>query len=221
MANRPAAEAFILHWLDQLAPGNSNVGVYRELFKGMDDAAFETFIRDLETGKRFLVFISPNFTAQPLTLENNLRIAKALGHEFFQQLWIGQKGDSPAYLTPVKYLVLDLPLRRASQLLIKKIRVPEHTKTVDLLTQQPTGDSRGSRVSYPELQVLAAMGLDDAIVELIKYRGGDRRGYAAYSGMLSKYGTANMKTLANYADGVASTRTLRTFLQAMHLKNTL
>ena len=131
------------------------------------------------------------------------------------------KGDVPTHLTPIEYLVVDLPLRRASQLLIKKIKVPDHSNVIDALTGQPTGESKGATLSHPELQVCAAMGLEDSMVELMKYRGGDNKGIVALNGMLSKYGTANLKTLSNYASGVESTKTLKTFLTCMHLKSTL
>lgn len=221
MSNRKGAEDFILKYVNELAPGNENVGIYQKLFEGMDDEAFEEYMTGIERGDKFVVFISPNFSQHALSVERNLLIAEELGHSFFQKLWVGQQGDTPAYLTPVEYLVMDEPMRRASQLLIKKIRVPEHNKQVDLLSKQPTGESRGSRVSWPELQVLSTMDLDDALIELIKFRGGDERGYRALTGSISRYGKASIQMLNNYASGVESTKTLKTVFTAMHLKSTL
>ena len=113
----------------------------------------KSFIADLESGKRFLTIIEPNGLDTGLSVENNLKIAEELGHKFFQRLWIEGKEGEPAYLTPIEYLVVDLPIRRASQLLIKKIKVPEHNRVVDVLSGQPTGESKGAKISYPELQV--------------------------------------------------------------------
>jgi hypothetical protein len=127
----------------------------------------------------------------------------------------------PTYLTPNKYLVIDLPIRRAAQLLIKKISIPKHSKVIDHLTGQPTGESKGAKVSYPELAILSAMGLDKSLLELLKYRGGDSKGNAVLTQMLSSLGTANLDTLKNYASGVQSTHTLHTFLTCAHLKNNI
>jgi hypothetical protein len=219
--NRAAAEAFILSMLKEISPKGETPSYYKKRFESMSDAEFDAFMKRLETGEEFLVVITPNFSDDGLSAERNIEIAKKLGHDFFERLWIGPKGDTPAYLSPVKYLVLDLPLRRASQLLRKKIRLPEHNRSVDTMSGQPTGDSKGSKISFPELQILAAMGLDNCIVEMMKYRGGDLKGFNAMNGMIGRYGEASLKTLSNYASGVESTRTLKTFLTGMHLNSTL
>jgi len=219
--NRAATESFILKYIDKLAPGGENVELYKKLFSSMTDKDFEQFISDLETGKQILTVVAPNFNKIKLSVENNLKIAEELGYNFFQKIWFGAKDGVPAYLSPIEYLVIDLPLRRASQMLIKKISVPEHNKVIDALTGQPTGASKGARISYPELQVCAAMGLENSMVELMKYRGGDAKGGAALNGMISKYGKANQSVLAQYASGVESTKSLKTFLTAIHLKSTL
>ena len=89
------------------------------------------------------------------------------------------------------------------------------------MSGQPTGDSKGSKISFPELQILASMGLDNCVVEMMKFRGGDLKGFNAMNGMIGKYGEASLKTLANYSSGVESTRTLKTFLTGMHLNSSL
>ena len=219
--NRAATEAFIVSNIEALVPGSENANTYKKLFAKMSDDEFDKFVMGLETGDTILPIVVPNFSKSSISVERNFALAKKLGHEFFQRIWFGAKGDTPAYLSPVKYLVVDLPLRRASQLLIKKLSVAEHNKTVDTLSGQPTGASQSSGISFPELQVMAAMGLDNSVVELMKYRGGDVKGHNALNSMISRYGSANQKTLANYSSGVESTRTMKTFLNCMLLRSTL
>jgi len=219
--NRAKAQDFIIKYISKLTPGTENANIYKKLFSNMTDKDFEKFISDLKSGEKFLVVILPNFDNSSVTVENNLKIAEELGHNFFQKLWIEGKEDTPTYLTPVEYIVVDLPIRRASQLLTKKISVPDHNKVVDALTGQPTGESKGARLSYPELQLCAAMGLEDTMVELMKYRGGDIKGANALNGMISKFGKANQQVLKQFSSGVESTKTLKTFLTAAHLKSTL
>lgn len=219
--NRQGAQAFILKYIERIAPRSGNREIYEKLFSGMSDREFDTFMSDIREGKRFLSLVIPNFKQSGVTVENNIKVGEELGHSFFQRLWIEGKEGMPSYLTPHPHMVLDMPLRRASQLLTKKISVPSHNKVVDALTGQPTGESKGARVSYPELQVAAAMGLENSMIELMKYRGGDNRGNAALTGMLSRLGKANLNTLKQYSSGVESTYTLKTFLTAAHLKSTL
>lgn len=221
MSNRKAAQDFIVNYLEKLSPGNETVTIYKEMFSKMTDSDFESYMNKLESGESFLVIISPNYGKSKLSVKRNLDLAKELGSKFYHRLWIGEHDGLPEYLTPIEYLVLDLPLRRQSQLLTKKLSVPEHNKSIDNLTGQPTGDSKGSKLSFPEINVLAAMGLDNSIIEMIKYRGGDQRGYMALNASLARYGDVSLKNIEAYSSGVVSTQTFKTILTAMHLKNSL
>lgn len=219
--SRKAAEDFILKYIDKILPDGKNKIIYQSLFASMDDAAFAEFMTDIESGAKTLPIIAPNFSDESLSTERNLSIAKEIGYNFFQRVWIEGDGDTPTYLTPIPYLVIDLPLRRQAQLLVKKISIPEDNKSVDDFTGQPTGKSKGARVSYPEVQVLAAMGLNNSLVELMKYRGGDVKGFNAMNDSISKQGAVSMKSIEKFASGVESTRVLKTFLNCMHIKSTL
>jgi hypothetical protein len=221
MSKRKEAEAFILKYLTKIAPKSGNDTIYKNLFSKMNDKEFDTFMSDLESGKKYLVFQLPNFKDTGVSTENNLAIAEELGHNFFQRLWVTGKKDTSDHLIPIENLILDLPVRRASQLLIKKISVPDDNRTIDAFTGQPTGESKGAKISYTELQVCAAMGLDNSMIELMKYRGGDNKGQIAFNTMLSRYGRVNLKAVEPYASGVESTKTLKTFLTSMMLKTTL
>ena len=216
MNNRAGAETFILNWINKITEDADNVIIYKNLFAKMTNSEFDVFIN-----KSMLPISAPNFTKVKLSVERNLKLAKELGHDFFQRIWIGASGGNPTYLTPIPYLVMDLPIRRASQLLIKKLAVADNNKSVDTLTGQLSSTTKGAKISYPELQVLSAMNLDKSITELMKYRGGDSKGFLAMNAMISKYGTANQSTLVNYSSGVESTRLLKTFLTCCHLKNNL
>lgn len=218
--NRQAAEKFIKNYIEKIA-GANNKKIYENIFSVMSDKDFDTFMADLKSGKKFLAIVAPNFSSINLSVENNLKVADELGHNFFERIWIEGKDDQPTYLTPVPYMVVDLPLRRASQLLTKKISVPDHNKVVDAMTGQPTGESKGAKISYPELQICAAMGLDNCMLELMKYRGGDNKGLAAFNGMISKYGTVRLDSIKQFSSGVESTKLLKTFLTCMMLKSNL
>jgi hypothetical protein len=65
------------------------------------------------------------------------------------------------------------------------------------------------------------MGLDKSLLELLKYRGGDIKGFNAMNTMISRTGGVRLQAISHLASGVESTKTLSAFLTAMHLKNTL
>lgn len=219
--NRKEAEQWLLIHIKKITLSEENVDIYRKFFASMNDKQFDQWVDDLESGKKFLTVEMPNFGEEDLVVGRNLAIAEEIGLEFFQELWIEGKGDVPTHLTPIKYMIIDMPYRRASQLLTKKISVPKNNKVIDSLTGQPTGESKGAKISFPELQVLTSMGLENSTIELIKYRGGDNRGRAALTGMVSKFGEVRLAALAPYASGVESTILVKTFLTSCHLRNSL
>jgi hypothetical protein len=117
--------------------------------------------------------------------------------------------------------VVDLVLRRQAQLLVKKISIPEDNKSVDDFTGQPTGKSKGSKISYPETQILAALNLDNNLTELLKFRGGDVKGFDAMNNSISKTGGVSLASIEKLGTRVKSTETLHTLLTCMHIGNTL
>lgn len=221
MSNRKAATEFILKYIEKLLPGSPNKQRYEELFATMSDKQFDSYMKQLKSGEINLSIISPNLTNDRLDLKRNLKIAEELNHEFFQKLVLTDPTTGMTYLTPVKYMVVDLPVRRQVQLLQKKVTIPENNKHVDELSGQSTGASKGSKISFPELQVLFAQNLESTITELIKFRGGDTKGFNAMNRSIYETGGVSIEHLAQTGTKVKSVTTLSTLLKAMHLDNTL
>lgn len=219
--SRQLAEQFILDTMTELAPGGENTAIYEKLFKSMSDEAFASFMTSLESGETRLAVISPNFGKTGITVANNLKLAEKLGHNFFQRILIEGDENTPSFMTPIPYMVVDLPLRRQAQLLLKKISIPEDNKVVNNLTGQPTGRSKGSKISLPEVQVMASMGLDRTLEEFMKYRGGDTKGFDAMNSTIESTGAVRLDSIKHLSSGVESTNTLRIFLKSMHLDSTL
>lgn len=71
------------------------------------------------------------------------------------------------------------------------------------------------------MQILAALSLDEPIVELMKFRGGDIKGFEMMSAEIAKTGMASQEPLLKMGTVVKSTETLSSYLTAMHLSNTL
>lgn len=221
MGNRKAATAEAVKWLEELLPGSGNAELYRKQLDALSDEAFDAFMTQLESGEACVSLTAPNLSKHKLTIENNLRVSKLLGHDFFQRLWLTDPNTNTLYLTPVKYMVVDLPLRRQQQMLVEKMSIPEDNSHIDELTGQPAGVSASSRISFPELQVLYAQGLDQSIEELIKFRGGDLKAFQAMNRMIVETGGASLNSIKRVPTRVRSTETLSTILKAMHLDNTL
>ena len=220
--NRKAAEDFLIKAIEEMLPGGENATIYKEAFSKMSDEEFESMMRSFQSGKSRPVIYSPNFSKASLNTERNIKLAQKYGHSFFEKLWIkSSHPDQPAYLTNNKFMVIELPLRRQSQMLTKKISVPANNKHIDQITGQAAGDSASAKISFPELQIMRGMNLDYSLVELMKYRGGDIGGFNAMNKSIFKDGSVTMKALEPYSTGVESTTALKVYLTSAHLKNSL
>lgn len=219
--NRAQAEAQVLNDLEEILPGSQNTPMYKAWFKTLTDAQFETWISQMERGETRLSLISPIQSKPQIDVKRNLATMKKWGHPPFERINMPPKAGSPGYLSNIPYLVILLPLRRQAQHLVKKRSIPEDNRVIDDFTGQPAGRSKGSKVSYPEINVLATHGLDATTLELIRWRGGDLKGMYAMNQSIYQTGHASQAALADLAGEVTSTQTLRTLLKSMMLKTTL
>lgn len=222
LGNRKAAEAELLNVIESILPGSPNTGIYQDIMKGMSDQEFDQWMDDLEKGVRYLAIIAPEKGAQTLSVERNLDLAETWGHKFFERIWMDPQNGSPSYLSNDEYLVVDMPLKRQAQFLIKKISIPEDNRSIDTFTGQPTGKSKGSKISWPELQILAALGgFDETISEFFKFRGGDLQGFNAMNHMIAETGGVSLNSIGTLGTKVKAVQSLSTLLTSSHLTNTL
>ena len=183
---------------------------------------FDDLMKSFKAKTDRLAVYAPNFGDGGITIENNLAIADSMGHDFMQHLIIHGSGeDEPSYKTPIKYMVVELTARRQAQLQVKGTSVPEHNKAMNQLTGQPTGPSKSARITYPETQILRSMGMENTLVELLKMRGGDIKGFDAMNRTIATQGEVSLNSIMHLSSGVESTKTLKTLLTCMHLKSTL
>jgi len=217
--NRKAAEKVILDALALIDPSGVSSTTMIGFLKAMTDKAFDLYMTAIENGTDYISVIAPNLTNCKITIDNNLKVGKQLGVEFFKRLWLTDTATGVEHLTNQKYLVVKLPVRRQIQTLENKMSIPEDNKHVDDLTDQPTGVSKGSSISFPELLVMYSQGNSRGIEELIKYRGGDVKAMQAMDKQIHESGGASMDSLGKLGTRVKSTQTLSVFLKGMHLDN--
>ena len=169
-----------------------------------------------------MALIAPELSGPSLSVERNLDLAESWGHKFFERIWMDSQNGSPSYLSNDKYLIVDLPLKRQAQFLIKKISIPEDNRSIDTFTGQPTGKSKGSKISWPELQILAALGgFDETISEFFKFRGGDLQGFNAMNNMIANTGGVSLNAVGSLGTKVKAVQSLSTLLVSMHLTNSI
>ena len=230
MGNRAAATAFILEHIGMIDPDDTqNVEIKRKELESLSDSEFREYMRKIsrlkegesDEGRETLTYYAPNLAKTKISVKRNLEIAKKIGHEFFERLWITDPQTGVTYLTVQKHMVVDMTIRRQAQLQIKKSSIPLDQNSVDELSGQPTGASKGGKVSFPEIQAQASQELDQTIIEEIKIRGGDEKAYREFEKKLIDNGTVSQTELLAMGTRTKSTETLSKLFMGMHLDNNL
>ena len=219
MGSRKQVEKEIIKMIGDWLPGTGNAELYKEKFKGMSDKQFDDMMVRFRDGTDTLRAVVPNYKKSPITLKHNFKIAKQLGHSFLERCWFTSEESGVEYLSTHEYLIVQLPLRRQSQLLFKKLRVPETNSKADALTGQATGTSRASAITAPETQIMMSLGLENTITETMKVRGGDRAAMSALDRSVIETGTGSISRSAEAGDGVKVNSTLSMYLTSMHVSN--
>lgn len=220
--NRKAAMDFYVDVLTQMLGSREQALWHKEnLFDHMSDDEFDALMAQYETGEEIAPIIVPNLTDVKLKMERNLAVAEKYDIPIFQHIEMTDAVTGVTFVTPKKYMVVDMSVRLQVEMLDKKIKIPEDNKHVDERTGQPTGPSKGSSVSFPELQVMSAQGFNAAIKELLRWRGGDEVGFQAMNRQIIDNGSVRLETLARLPTKVKSTETLGAYLMAAHLDNNL
>ena len=182
---------FICKLCDTMEPSGLNSKRYRRIIGQMNDKEFDQFMNYMKEGKWQLHLVAPNMIVN-LQNEDLLKACDLIGLDLFQRVWMYDRATGRKYLTDNKYMFVKLPIRRQQQFLDEKISVPDNDRTIDGLTGQVTGDSRACSITNPEIQILAARGLDKTMQELVNVRGGNIHGYSEFRRMLEENGEADL-----------------------------
>lgn len=218
---RQQVQEFILNSIDEIMPGSKNRDIYVDFFARQSDEAFDALMQRMEEDEEIFPFYHPNFTGKVIDVERVIGLIEKHGDTIMEQLYDIDPETGLQYLTPLKYPVLLLPLRIQQQKLQKKMSVPKDNNHIDDLTNQPTTESKGASLSYPEVQILYAMGGDKILEETMKVRGGDEKAFRDYNNAIIADGGVTIGAISSSKTKVKSTLTVQTILEAMHLTNDL
>ena len=213
---RKQVQDYIIEHMSKLEKTKKNAKRYTEMFAKMTDADFDAWMKDIKNGEEILTFYAPAVLSE-VKIEELLKEAKAVGVKLFTRLKLWDEPTQKYYITSHEYLVLDLPVRRASQYVDHKLSVAEGDSRIDMLSGQVAKPDKGSSHSQVEAQALFARGLDKTNLELIKYRGGDVTAFAEFKRELEETGQASIK---RDTDSIArSAVVLDQFLAGMHIES--
>lgn len=228
-AKREKVSKFILGVIAKIVPEDkSNVELLTSRFEGMNDQRFEDYIKRLGpartpeeiAAREVIPFYLPNLSKHKISIARNYEIVRSMGRSLAHRLIMTDPATGLEYVTLHEYPVYDLAARRQAQTVSKKRSIPEHHQRIDDLTDQPTSESKGSRVSSPEGVALLSRRLDNTMLEFAKIRGGDSAAYREFKRLLVESGEVSMDQLMGL--GIAkSTQTASVFFNCMHIGNNL
>lgn len=194
--NRKAAEEYLYKSLDAIDKSGKNSKIYKDLFAKMTDNDFGKFVNDLKSGEDIIAIYLTNLVDH-LTIEDLLKLADKMGIKLFERIRRWDPALEKYYLTPNKYCVLELPVRRMSQFIDHKLSVAEGDNKIDLLSGQVVREDKAASISQVEIQTMYARNLKKTIKELVKQRGGDVVAFGNYKRELEENGSTTLLTDTN------------------------
>lgn len=226
MSMQKARKAFLSQFsadLEAIIPGTKNVAFYTDYFENLTDAKFLEVVEQVEQGLIVLPIFSPILDkAEGLDIDRNLKLGREWGHEFFEYLKLTDIDDPDLiYTTPIRYMVIDTTVRRPSQTLESGRGIAKSNDSVDDLTGQVTGKSKGAGITPVEVQILNAKNLTPVITEYLKHRGGDQASYNELEAAIINTGEGTLEESSVPGARPKSTETMSTVLTVAHIGNNL
>lgn len=177
---KQAREAFEQSWLRDLKkilPGNDNYNFYKKLFSEMSDEKFKSLL-DQARDVGYLPLFQHNLKASRPKIDSLIDLCQSWGEKVYHNLELTDF-NSPdlTFTTPNKYLVMWGTVRRQIQTLENKISIPENNDSIDQLSGQVVGASKGSSMSNTEIGILNSKDLVSTIFEFVNPRGGNNEAY--------------------------------------------
>lgn len=221
MSNRKAAEDIILSFVKELTKGGHNFKVYSDLFSRLNDEQFGQFIDQIDKAGGIPIWSSNWDKDEHIEYDTILRLAKKYDVALETQLILTDEDTGLEFITPETYLVGTAEIRKQRQMLVKKFGAAKDDTSIDDLTGQVVGDSRGTGISGPEIKVLIALGLPTVAKELYDVKGGDIKALDVYRTELMETGQTNVNTALKRGSGQKSLQTSHFLFNARHIENNL
>lgn len=222
MGNRKVAEKFLIDEMTAATPNGGNGQIYKDLFKTMDDEAFEKFVVGLEQGKDLAIWLSNTDRKDDIDFEYMVKKCEEFGRPVYQRIVTYDIDTGLKSMTKNKHFVGSAELIQQSQMWVKKISYAANDTHIEDLTGQVMGDSRATGLSMPEVSVIGgALGLHNTVNELYSVKGGDRAAAKAYRADIIETGRTNTNACLRRGDTAKSLNTLHYWLRGRLLDNNL
>lgn len=153
---------------------NENVKYLKELFGNMSEKEVVDFAKMMKEKEMMIPYIAPNFDDKnECKMEDIIKVGETLGYKTHQKVWITEP-DGTSYQTPVDQMVGMLFIRRQNQTAMHSQGFADAGNTINVATGQVTGNSKVSRISFPEFALIGQYPETLPVLqEFAQFRGGD------------------------------------------------
>ena len=193
---------------------DANISLFSNMIDSLSEAEMDALVDDLESGKKVIPIIVPN-GSNAIDYNNNLDVIERLDLPLHQRIITTTDGVDT--MSPIKFLVMEIPLKKPIQMVDKKRSIPKDTNSRNEMTGQVTGDSKSMSATSPEIPLMAGNGMYKGIIELTKYRGGDINAEIALDRMAELGMPIDQDVLERYSSGPEVNNTLKQLLLSMHI----
>lgn len=219
MASRTEAIDWLATNVESILPGAGNKEIIKKRLTEMSKERFAEFVQNVKEGKEYIHFLCPNGQEEKISIERNLEIGKKLGIPIYERVWTYNPLTGRRNMGPIPRLVCDIPARRLVQMQEYKLSVAKNNRHIDQRTNQPTGASKASAISAPEINLLRAQNYEATVREFVKDRGGDMAAFNLMENLIIRDGSVDQETLDRLNTRSKAPEVASTILTAMHIGN--
>lgn len=222
-AKRAKMEKVIYDVFNELDPSGANTTKYKNMFKGMNDAQFDTFFKKLFASEDDYLTLDVIDYEIDLSIDDVENAAKILGvplMEYMAMPYVNRDKDNPVR-TKVRVPVGYVHIKRMQQILSKKNTTSTDIGERSALTGQVTGKDKNARDSDTENFALVTLDATDNLRELLGPRADDRVMKSELYADIARKGYGNLAGLTNNVENKATLNAVNTYLIGMGIKSDL
>jgi len=222
-ATRKKMEDLIYNVFDDLDSTKTNSSKYRDMFKTMNDAQFDSFFKKFfATEDEYLVLDVVDYE-RDLKIEDVEKAAKRLGVPLFERVvmpFANNNKENPV-ITKFEVPVGFIHVKRMQQILSKKNTTSTEVSSRSALTGQVVGRDKNARDSDTENFALVTIDATETLRELMGPRADDMVMKNEMYSSIAQKGFVSLSTLTNDVDNKVTLNAVDVHLIGMGIKSDL
>jgi hypothetical protein len=215
---RKKAEALVIKVMDALDPTGKNSEHYKQMFAGMSDAQFKTYVsREFPFNFQYNSFeIEPDMAAINKAAE--ILDVPLIEPVALNYLYKNDK-DEPVWSKPC--YVVYLHLKKLKQFITKKNSMSVNIDERDMKTGLLVNYDKNGKTSDREMDALIVMGLDKTVEEFARPRADAMQDKSIMYNTINTLGQVRLEELPKDIDDSLSNNLLNTYLLGSMIKSNI